>query len=133
MNTALGGKIVVRWACNAYGMPMFGVHQNEYPEIEAEGRTPAEACVRLIELLVQAIDFASEAWQRQPLRLALVDTRAFDRSFSASAWTEPRLFRQPSMKPDPRQRPPAQRRGHQGGDHHGTLSRQVAERRSGPG
>jgi hypothetical protein len=97
MNTVLGGKIVARWADNAYGMPMFRVHQNEYPEIEAEGRTPAEACVRLIALLVQAIDFASDAWRRQPLGLALIDARTFDRSFSASGWIEPRLSGQPSM------------------------------------
>jgi hypothetical protein len=96
VNAALGGKIVAHWACNAYGMPMFRVHQNEYPEIEAEGRTPAEACGRLIELLVQAIDFVSEAWRRRPLALALVDARAFDLSFSASRWIEPKLSRQPS-------------------------------------
>ncbi len=93
MNPVLRGKIVANWACNAYGMPMFHVHQNEYPEIEAEGRTPAEACSRLIELLIQAIDFASEVWRRQPLGLALVDAR----SFSPSVWIEPRRSRQPPM------------------------------------
>jgi hypothetical protein len=91
MNGILGGKIVTRWACNALGMLTFRVHQTDYPEIEAEGQTHAEACGRLIELLVQAGDFASEDWRRQPLGLALADARAFDRSFSASAWIEPRL------------------------------------------
>ncbi len=97
MNTGLGGKIVAHGACDAYGMPTFRVHQNQYPEIEAEGRTPAEACVRLIELLVQAIDFASAAWRRQPLELALVEAHAFDGSFSARAWIDPRRSHQPSM------------------------------------
>ena len=97
MNTGLGGKIVAGWACNVYGMSMFRMHQNEYPEIEAEGRTLAEACSRFIEVLVQAIDFASEAWRRRPLGLALVDARTFDGSFSASVWIEPKLSRQPSM------------------------------------
>ena len=69
------------------------VHQNDYPEIEGEGRTPGEACVRLIELLVQAIDFVSEAWRRQPLGLALVDARAF----STGTWVESRRSRQLSM------------------------------------
>ena len=38
------------WACNAHGMPTFRVHQTDYPEIEAEGQTPAEACGRLVQL-----------------------------------------------------------------------------------
>ena len=82
MNTVLGGRIVAGWASNAASMRMFRVHQIEYPEIEAEGKSPAEACMRLIGLLVQAIDYASDAWRRQPLGLALADARAFDRSYS---------------------------------------------------
>jgi hypothetical protein len=97
MNTILGRKIVTGWACNAHGMPMFRAHQTDYPEIEAEGQTPAEACGRLVELLVQAGDFASEAWRCEPLGLALIDARAFNRSFAAGAWTEPRLSPFPSM------------------------------------
>ncbi len=91
MNAVLGGRIVASWACNVFSMLTFRVHQSEYPEIEAEGKTPAEACVRLIELLAQAIDFASDAWKRLPLGRAVADARAFNRSFSASAWTEPEI------------------------------------------
>ncbi len=90
MNAILREKIVTACACNAQGMPMFQAHQTDYPEIEAEGQTPAEACGRLVELLVQAIDFACEAWRCEPLGLALIDARAFNRSFTAGAWTEPR-------------------------------------------
>jgi hypothetical protein len=97
MNAVLGGKIVTGWACNVHGMPMFHVHQTDYPEIEAEGQTPAEACDRLVQLLVQAIDFASEAWRCQPLRLALIDARGINRSITAGAWTEPGRPRLPSM------------------------------------
>jgi hypothetical protein len=97
MDAILGGKIVTGWACNTHGMPMFRVHQTDYPEIEAEGQTPDEACHRLVQLLVQALDFTSETWRREPLGLALVDARDFDRSFTAGAWTEPRLSRLPSM------------------------------------
>jgi hypothetical protein len=53
--------------------------------------TGISGCVRLIELLAQAIDFASDAWKRRPLGLALADARAFNRSDSASVWTEPEL------------------------------------------
>jgi len=97
MNTILGGKIVTGWACSAHGMPTFRAHQTDYPEIEAEGQTPAEACGRLVELLVQAGDFASETWKSQPLALVLIDARAFNRSFTAGAWTEPRPSPFPSM------------------------------------
>ena len=85
MNADLGGRIVASWACNVFSMSTFRVHQIEYPEIQAEGKTPAEACVRFIELLAQAIDFASGIWKRRPLGLALADARAFSRSCSARA------------------------------------------------
>jgi hypothetical protein len=72
-------------------MPIFQVHQTDYPEIEAEGQTHAEACGRLIELLVQAGDFASEAWRCQPLGLALIDARAFNRTFTGGTRARPIL------------------------------------------
>jgi len=91
MNADLRGRIVESWVCNVFSMSTFRVHQSVYPEIEGEGKTPAEACIRLIELLAQASDFASDAWKRRPLGLALADARAFNRSYSASAGTEPEL------------------------------------------
>ncbi len=93
MNTALGGKIVAGWALSALSMPTFRLHQTEYPEIEAEGQTPVEACGRLAALLVEA----GEAWKRDPLGLALADVRRFSRRFTASTWVEPRLSDRPSM------------------------------------
>jgi hypothetical protein len=100
MNGILGGKILTGWACNALGIPTFRAHQTDYPEIEAEGQTPAAARGGLIELLVQAHDFASEAWRYQPLALALIDVRAFNGPFTAGEWTEPRRSRLPSMEAD---------------------------------
>jgi hypothetical protein len=97
MNTALGRKIVAGWASTAFSMPAFRVHQVEYPEVEAEGRTPAEASVRLIALLVAAGDFANVAWKRESLVLALGDARRFSRCFNACAWVEPRPSGLPSM------------------------------------
>jgi hypothetical protein len=85
MKTVLAGRIVAGWTRNPFGMPTFRVHQADYPEIVAEGRTPVEACGRLVQLLIQALDFASEAWRCQPLRLALIDAPAF----TASAWIKP--------------------------------------------
>lgn len=85
MTAVLRGRIVAGWARNAFGMPTYHVHQADYPEIEAEGRTGSESCRRLIQLLVQAHDFASEGWRREPLRLALVDAQ----DFATSSVSEP--------------------------------------------
>lgn len=74
-------------------MPMLRVRQSDYPEIEAEGPTPAETCGRL----VRAIGLAAESWTRRPLRLALIETRGINRCCTAGAWAEPRLSGLPSM------------------------------------
>jgi hypothetical protein len=97
MNAVLGGRIVAGWARNTFNLPTFRVHPTEYPEIEAEGRTPDEACDRLVLLLVQAMDFAIETWKCQPLELALIDARAY----AAVARTEP----EPSASPLASNRP----------------------------
>ena len=72
-----GERIVAGWTYNAFGMPAFRVHAIDYPEVEAEGRTPDEARDRLVLLLSQAIDYTGEAWKYQPLSIALADARAF--------------------------------------------------------
>jgi hypothetical protein len=82
---------VTRWGCDAFSMPTSRVDQIVYPEFEAAGKTPAEARVRLIVILAQAIDFASDTWKRRLLALALADARDFNRSYGASAGTEPEL------------------------------------------
>jgi hypothetical protein len=51
---------------NAFGMPAFRVHATDYPEVKAEGRTPDEACDRLIVFLAEAIDHTDETWKCQP-------------------------------------------------------------------
>jgi hypothetical protein len=89
MNAVLGEKVVTRWGSNALGMPTFHMHQADYPEIEAEGQTPPAACLRLIELLSQAGDFAGEAWRCQPLGLALIEARSFHRRYVDRAETIP--------------------------------------------
>jgi hypothetical protein len=122
MNTALGEKIVAGWAYDAFSMPTFRVHQTDYPEIEAEGRTPAEACSRLIAPLVEAIDFASETWRRQPLGLALVDARGIGHAFTDGARREPKLAPHPSFWHAQGCQPAAGGRNHRRGDHRWNAS-----------
>jgi len=78
MTAVFRGRVSAGWACNACSPPTFHLYQTEYPEIEPEGRTLAEVCDRLLHLLVRAIEFACRVPKRPPLRLALVDVRAFD-------------------------------------------------------
>jgi hypothetical protein len=96
MYTVLGGGIVADWDRNAFGMPTFRIHATDYPEIEAECWTPAEACERLVQHLIQAIDFTSEVWKCRPLGLALVDARAFARAWIGRAEADPEPSRHPS-------------------------------------
>lgn len=70
MTAVLKERIVAGWARNAFRMPTYHVHQ-------AEGQSAPESCRRLIQLLIQVQDVADEASRREPLRLALVDARAF--------------------------------------------------------
>ncbi len=58
-------------------MPAFRIHPVDYPEAEAEGRTPDEACDLLIGLLDRSIDDSDEAWKNWPLGQALAEARAF--------------------------------------------------------
>jgi hypothetical protein len=66
MNAVPGERIVAGWTRNAFRMPAFRVHATDYPEVEAEGRTPDDACDRLFVFLAVAIDRADETWKCQP-------------------------------------------------------------------
>jgi hypothetical protein len=72
-----GERIVAARTRDALGMPALRVHATDYPDIEAQGGTPDEACDRLIGLLDQATDYMSEPWKCRARALALADAFAF--------------------------------------------------------
>ena len=78
MNAVFSGRVSAVWACNARGLSTFHLHQTEYTGIEPKGRTLVEACDRLLDYLVRAIESACRVPKGPPLRLALVDPRAVD-------------------------------------------------------
>jgi len=78
MNVVPSERVSAVWVCNACSLPTFHLDQTEYPEIEPKGRKLAEACDRLLDFLVRAIESACQVPKRPPLRLALVDRRAVD-------------------------------------------------------
>ena len=53
------------------------VHHRDFPEIRAEGETPAAAAGQLINHLTRALDSALTAWRRDAIQAAIADAQAF--------------------------------------------------------
>ena len=53
------------------------VHHHDFPEIRAEGETPAQAATHLANQLTRALDSALTHWRRESLVLAISDIEAF--------------------------------------------------------
>jgi hypothetical protein len=53
------------------------VYHRDFPEIRAEGETPAVAATHLANQLARALDTALTDWRRQTLDQAIADVRAF--------------------------------------------------------
>jgi hypothetical protein len=53
------------------------VHHRDFPEIRAEGETPALAATNLANQLTRALDSALTQWRRETLGQAIADVQAF--------------------------------------------------------
>jgi hypothetical protein len=53
------------------------VHHRDFPEIRAEGETPAAAANYLASQLTRALDSALTNWRRETLGQAIADIQAF--------------------------------------------------------
>jgi hypothetical protein len=53
------------------------VHHRDFPEIRAEGETPAVAATHLANQLIRALDSALTQWRRDTLGQAIADIQAF--------------------------------------------------------
>ena len=53
------------------------VHHRDFPEIRAEGETPAVAATHLVNQLTRALDSALTAWRRETIEHAIADVQAF--------------------------------------------------------
>ncbi len=78
MDAVLSERVSTGWACHARGLLTFHFYQTDSMEIHPEGRTVAEACERMLDFLVRAIESACQPPNRTPLRLALIDPSAVD-------------------------------------------------------
>ena len=71
------GRIVVSSGATAGGSQ---VYHRDFPEIRAEGSTPAEAAVQLENQLTRALDSALTNWRREAVQNAIADVKAFAQS-----------------------------------------------------
>ena len=53
------------------------VHHRDFPEVRAEGETPAQAATYLANQLTRALDSALTHWRRETLVAAINDIEAF--------------------------------------------------------
>jgi hypothetical protein len=53
------------------------VHHRDFPEIRAEGESPALAARNLSNHLVRALDSALTNWRREGIQKAIADVEAF--------------------------------------------------------
>ncbi len=53
------------------------VHHRDFPEIRADGETPAVAAEHLINHLVRALDSALTDWRRGGIQQAIQDVKAY--------------------------------------------------------
>jgi len=66
--------IIVRAGATAHTT---SVHHRDFPEIRAEGATPAEAAAHLANQLTRALDSALTTWRRDTMSRAVADAQAF--------------------------------------------------------
>jgi hypothetical protein len=53
------------------------VHHRDFPEIRAEGESPAVAARHLSNQLARALDSALTNWRRETIQQAIADVQAF--------------------------------------------------------
>lgn len=53
------------------------VHHRDFPEIRAEGASPADAAGQLVNQLTRALDSALTNWRRETIQAAIADVEAF--------------------------------------------------------
>ncbi len=53
------------------------IHHRDFPEIRAEGETPAVAASHLANHLTRALDSALTQWRREAVEQAIADVQAF--------------------------------------------------------
>lgn len=59
------------------------VHHRDFPEIRAEGETPAAAAAHLVNHLTRTLDSALTTWRRDQIQQAIADVQDFQKQTPA--------------------------------------------------
>lgn len=68
------GRVIVSPCATAGAVQ---VHHHDFPEIRAQGASPADAAAHLVNQLTRALDTALTHWRRETIEQAIADVRAF--------------------------------------------------------
>ena len=74
-----GSRVIVSLeesSCRSFHAPQ--VRHRDYPEIRSEGRSPCEGAAYLLLQMTRALEVSDcDRWQRDRLRRAMADVRAY--------------------------------------------------------
>jgi hypothetical protein len=69
--------VVASGVCHCHTIRSTHAHHRDFPEIQAEGESPAHAVARLINQLAAVLDTASDQWRREAVERAIADVKTF--------------------------------------------------------
>ena len=77
MGTDRNRVVVASGVCDCHTIHSTHAHHRDFPEIQAEGESPAYAAARLINQFAGVLDTASDRWRREAVEQAIADVKAF--------------------------------------------------------
>jgi hypothetical protein len=77
MGTDRSRVVVADGACDCDTIHSTHAHHRDFPEIHAEGESPAHAVAQLINQLAIALDTAPDRWHRKAVEQAIADVKSF--------------------------------------------------------
>jgi hypothetical protein len=85
MRTDTCRVVVAPGTCACHSVHTIHAHHHDFPEIWAQGGTPAEAAAQLVNQLVRALEAVGSRRRRDSFMQALADVRAFLESLESTA------------------------------------------------
>jgi hypothetical protein len=77
MGTDRNRVVVASGVCDCHTIHSTHAHHRDFPEIQAEGDSPAHAAARLVNQLAGVLDTASDRWRREAVERAIADVKSF--------------------------------------------------------
>jgi hypothetical protein len=77
METDRSRVVVADGVCDCHTIHSTHAHHRDFPEIQADGESPAHAAAQLINQLAIALDTAPDRWHREAVEQAIADVKSF--------------------------------------------------------